>query len=62
LARTIDADVEAAETVWADLASVGVDMDDVADTLEREGVASFQKSFTELIDALDAKSAELRAD
>ena len=33
-----------------------------AATLEREGVTSFQKSFTELIDALDAKATELRAD
>jgi transaldolase len=60
-ARTIDDDVEAAEVVWASLAAVGVDMDDVAAQLEREGVSSFQKSFTELIDALDAKSAEFRA-
>ena len=36
-------------------------MDDVAAQLEREGVASFQKSFIELIDALDAKVTELRA-
>jgi len=61
LVRTIDQDVEAAEVVWQSLAAVGVDMDDVAKQLEREGVSSFQKSFTELIDALDAKSVELRA-
>ena len=48
--------------MWAALAEVGVDMDDVAAQLEREGVASFQKSFDELIDALDAKVAELRAE
>ena len=60
LARTIDADVTTAEVVWASLAAVGVDMDDVAEQLEREGVSSFQKSFTELIDVLDAKGAELR--
>jgi transaldolase len=62
LARTVDADIEEAEVVWSSLAAVGIDMDDVASTLEREGVASFQKSFTELIDALDVKSAELRGD
>ena len=60
LARTIDADVTTAEVVWASLAAVGVDMDDVAEQLEREGVSSFEKSFTELIDVLDAKGAELR--
>jgi transaldolase len=59
LARTIDADLDAARAVWSDLASVGVDMDDVADQLERDGVASFQKSFDELIAALTAKSDTL---
>jgi hypothetical protein len=29
--------------------------------LEREGVASFQKSFDEVLDALAAKAAELRS-
>ena len=62
LARRVDADVDEAEAVWAGLAEVGVDMDDVADQLEREGVASFQKSFDELLAALEAKSAELAGD
>jgi transaldolase len=61
LARTIDADLDAAFAVWSALPDVGVDMDDVAEKLEREGVASFQKSFDELIDALGAKAAELRS-
>jgi transaldolase len=59
LARTIDADLDAARAVWSDLASVGVDMDDVAEQLERDGVASFQTSFDELIAALTAKSDTL---
>ena len=59
LARRVDADVDEAEAVWQRLAEVGVDMDDVADRLEREGVASFQKSFDELLAALEAKAAEL---
>jgi transaldolase len=59
LSSTIDRDLDEAERVWAALAHVGVDMDDVADHLEREGVSSFQKSFDELIDALTAKAAEL---
>jgi transaldolase len=57
VARRIDADVDRAEEVWASLARVGVDMDDVAAVLEREGVASFQASFDELITALDSKPA-----
>jgi transaldolase len=59
LARRVDADVDAAEAVWRQLADVGVDMDDVAEQLEREGVASFEKSFDELLATLEAKSAEL---
>ncbi len=47
--------------MWQALEDVGVDMDDVAEQLEREGVDSFMKSFDELIDALEAKAAELDA-
>jgi transaldolase len=59
LARRVDADMDQVDAVWKGLADVGIDMDDVADTLEREGVSSFEKSFDELLDALQAKSAEL---
>jgi transaldolase len=59
LARRVDADLDAAEATWHALGDVGVDMDDVAEVLEREGVASFEKSFDELLDALQAKAAEL---
>ena len=61
LARRADADVEEAATAWRDLAAAGIDLDDVADLLEREGVASFQKSFDELLEALETKAAELRS-
>jgi len=59
VARRVDADVDGAEAVWANLPGVGVDMDDVADQLEREGVASFAAAFDELIAALEAKAATL---
>ena len=59
-ARTIDEGVSHAELVWRQLAEIGVDMDDVADKLERDGVASFQKSFDDLLEALAAKADELR--
>ena len=62
LARRIDADVEASLHAWEQLVVVGVDTDDVGATLEREGVASFEKSFDELIDALQQKATELTAD
>ena len=61
LTRRVDAAVDEAEAVWSKLAEVGVDMEDVANVLEREGVASFQKSFDELLSALETKSAALRA-
>jgi transaldolase len=57
LARTIDADLARAEADWAAIAAVGVDLDDVAAKLESDGVASFQRSFDELIAALAEKAA-----
>ena len=37
LARRVDADVDEAEAVWQGLQDVGIDIDDVADVLERGG-------------------------
>jgi transaldolase len=56
LGRTIDADVDGARQLLADLAEVGVDIDEVTRQLEDEGVASFSKSFDELLGSLDAKA------
>lgn len=60
LARRVDADVDEARDVWRRLTDVGVDLDDVAEQLEREGVSSFRASFDELIGALTVKASELR--
>lgn len=60
LARRIDADLDDAANAWQQLTAVGIDLDDVAETLEREGVSSFQKSFDELLAALESKADELR--
>jgi transaldolase len=59
LERTVDADFDAARAVMAALAEIGVDIDDVTRTLENEGVASFAKSFDELLGSLDAKAHDL---
>lgn len=59
LRRTIDENVEQAHHHWNALHLVGIDVDDVANQLEREGVSSFQKSFDELITTLMAKTALL---
>jgi transaldolase len=57
LARTVDADPDAATAVLEDLGRVGVDMEDVEQTLEDEGVHSFSKSFDELLQSLSDKAA-----
>lgn len=58
--RTIDHDIESARRDWADLAAVGVDLDDVGRQLEVEGVSAFEKSFAELLVALDEKADALK--
>jgi transaldolase len=62
VARTVDADPDAARRTLDALAEVGVDLDAVAVTLEDQGVAAFAKAFDELIAALDTKAAELGAE
>jgi transaldolase len=56
LARTVDADLDSARAVMAALTAVGVDVGDVTQVLEDEGVASFTKSFDELLGSLDTKA------
>jgi transaldolase len=60
VARTVDKDLAAARGVMAQLAEIGVDMGDVTRTLEEEGVASFSKSFDELITSLETKADQLK--
>lgn len=57
--RTVDRDPDAAVRIWNEVHNVGVDMDDVAQKLENEGIASFQHSFDDLISALKTKAVEL---
>ncbi len=59
LARTADEGVDEAEALWARLAEVGVDLDEVGRVLEDEGVAAFAKAFDQGIDALEDKVAAL---
>jgi len=60
-ARTVDADPEGARRALERVEAAGVDMADVARTLEDEGVASFAKSFDELIQKLSDKANALSA-
>jgi transaldolase len=59
VATTIDSDVEGAQLTLDRLEAIGVSMTNVGRTLEDEGVASFTKSFDDLLATLDAKAAEL---
>ncbi len=61
LARTVDADPPAARQRLDRLEALGVDMADVARTLEEEGVAAFAKSFDELLQSLTDKANRLGA-
>jgi transaldolase len=59
--RTLDADVEGARRTLDAFAEAGIDYDDVVQTLEREGVEKFAKSFRELFADLEAKRDQLVA-
>jgi transaldolase len=59
--RTLDRDVEDARKVLEALAAAGIDYDDVVETLEREGVEKFAKSFRELFADLETKRDQLVA-
>jgi transaldolase len=56
LARTIDVGVSEAGEVMRRLARTGVDLDDVGDTLEREGITAFQASFDHVQESLGART------
>jgi transaldolase len=55
----LESGLEQAHEVLAGLERVGVDYDDVTDTLEREGVEKFSESFEELMQSLGAKRKSL---
>ncbi|MEX2659250.1 MAG: transaldolase [Acidimicrobiales bacterium] len=55
VACTVDQGVDDATALFAELARVGIDTDDVSRVLEDEGVAAFAKAFDELIATLGEK-------
>ena len=57
LARTIDQNIGVSRRQWAELAMNAIDVDEIAAQLEAEGVASFIKSFDELIGVLEDKAS-----
>jgi transaldolase len=57
LARSIDSDRAGADDVMHALATAGIDMEDVARTLESQGIAAFQASFAHVLATLGAKTS-----
>jgi transaldolase len=55
VARTLDADLDAAHQVFTDIEAAGVDYEDVTHTLEIEGVDKFKDSMHELMAGIEAK-------
>jgi transaldolase len=59
--NTIEEDLDGARKVFEDLKAAGIDYDDVSETLEREGVEKFAKSFKDLFSDVESKRDELVA-
>ena len=59
VADTLERDVEGARQVMQAFADAGIDYDDVVETLEREGVEKFAKSFDQLFADVEAKRDEM---
>ena len=55
LGNTLQSDLDGARAVFTGFAELGISVDDITDTLVREGVSSFAKSFETLLAGLDAK-------
>lgn len=60
--RTIDQDHVLSGKVFEDLAALGIDIEQVAQELENEGVKSFADAYTSLLDSLENRMREFRAD
>jgi len=58
---TVEEDLDAARKVLKKLQKVGVDYDDVTETLELEGVQKFADSFAELLEGVGSKRGQLAA-
>jgi transaldolase len=59
VALTLEEGIDEAKALLRDLDLIGVDVDDVTETLEAEGVETFADSFAELLDGIRAKRGEL---
>jgi transaldolase len=60
VAATLGADLELADAVVEDLALLGIDLDDVGDTLQERGVDSFAAALDDVLEAVEARIEEVR--
>ncbi len=59
VALTLEQGVADARRFFEEIEAAGIDVDDVTDVLEQEGVQKFADSFAELLDGIRAKRGEL---
>jgi transaldolase/glucose-6-phosphate isomerase len=59
--RSLDENLEGAKRQLKQLAAAGIDLDQVTNELEVEGVASFTKSFETLLEAITKTSRDIKA-
>jgi transaldolase len=59
VALTVEEHLDEAHSLFRELGRIGVDVDDVTETLEEEGVQKFDDSLQELFDGIRAKRGEL---
>ncbi|HVL24176.1 MAG TPA: transaldolase [Thermomicrobiales bacterium] len=57
--RTVDTDYAGAHQVIADLASVGIEIDDITRQLEDEGIEAFIHSYDDLLEGVESKRSAL---
>ena len=61
VARTVDADLDAARSTLAEVEAKGISLDDVTHQLEVDGVKAFAESFDSLIGTIDERLREMAA-
>jgi transaldolase len=59
LAATLDENVEEAQLVLDNLVELGIDLDEITEQLQEDGVESFAKSFQGLMATLEKKMETL---
>jgi len=59
LRRTVDVDFDAADEIIRSVEELGINLDEVANLLELQGVEAFEKSFENLLESLSIKGRTL---